>query len=561
MRSTVTCAVVALGFASLTGVVAAAEDEQAPEAPVVSSQEYPDDDNEHDGVGSYGTVLIDSASNDVVTYRYQWLGGAPKTLRASEPGAAVSLRWMPEKSGTTYLQVQAIDSADNVSARTTYYIRVRDGRAAVTRWNPGDDAGAVVGDGVRLDAIGPSGTESPSAAAFDGTDDAQVTLGSAVDTAKSFSVDAWVRPDSLGGDAMTAVGQSGFSLGTVHDSSGASRWSFALPTASGGTTRVTGGAPEEGEWAHLVGVYDTEQHTARLYVDGKAAGAAESTDAASGTGDLRLGAGGEGGHWSGLLTDVNVWDRVFVPGEIASAALRKPIRQGYWDLETAADGKSPAYAGGEPLTLGGDASIYAATDDCTWNPECTPVSLYPMVGNGDLWLDGDGDYATTPTALTPSDGGFSASVHVRLDPDTATHDMTVLSQPGAHTDLFTLRYVASSQTWQAEVAHEDRAGAPTTEVSATIGVAGASDDQFVAVVYDEAADQLRLYVDNTYAADTADVPGVTPFAPIGTLQVGRTSTPEGGMDYLEGEIDELHTYAGVLNETRLAALRLGGTDA
>jgi hypothetical protein len=541
-------------------MAAAAEDEQAPEAPIVSSQEYPDDDHGRDGVGSYGTFLIDSASDDVVAYRYLVSGdAAPKTLRPAEPGAAVSLRWMPEKNGLAYLQVQAIDAADNVSARTTYRFVVNDGRVAVTQWSPGDGAGGVVGDGVRLDASGPSGTENASAAAFDGTDGAQVTLDSAVDTAGTFSVDAWVRPDSLGGDAMTAVGQSGFSLGTVSDSAGAPRWSFALPTADGGTARVTGGAPDEHEWAHLVGVYDIEQHTARLYVDGKPIGTAENTDAAGGVGDLRLGAGGGGAHWNGLLTGVHVWDRVFVPGEIASAALRKPIRQGYWDLETATDGRSPAYAEGEPLALGGDASIYAPTDNCGLDPECTPVPD-ALVGNGDLLLDGEGDYATTPTALTPSDGGFSASVHVRLDPAAATHDMTVLSQPGAHTNLFTLRYRASSQTWQAEVAHADHADAPTTAVSASIRGARASDDQFLAVVYDEAADELRLYVDYTYAADTADVWGVTPFAPAGALQVGRSSTPEGGVDYFKGEIDEVHTYAGVLDETRLSFLRSGGTD-
>jgi hypothetical protein len=29
-----------------------------------------------------------------------------------------------------------------------------------------------------------------------------------------------------------------------------------------------------------------------------------------------------------------------------------------------------------------------------------------MVGSGDLLLDGDGDYATTPDAVRPSDAGF-----------------------------------------------------------------------------------------------------------------------------------------------------------
>lgn len=561
-RAATVCAVVASSITGTTAAASAASAADAPQAPVVTSQEYPDDDNEHDGVGSYGTFVIDSASDDVVSYRYTWLGGPTQTLTASEPGAPVSLRWMPEKEGTTYLQVQAVNAAGGYSARTTYYVRVQDGRAAVTHWDPDDQSGAVTGSGVTLGASGPSGTGVASAAAFDGTDEAYATLDPSGDSAQNFSVDAWVRPDALSADS-TAVTQAGFALGTSagsSDSSGDPVWSFTLPTADGGTVHLTGGAPEQGEWAHLVGVYDAEQDTARLYVDGELTGTAEDAVAAGGTGTLRLGADGNGGHWQGLLTDVNVWDRVFVPEEITATATRKAQRLGYWDLETATDGKSPVYAGGEPLTLAGDASLYAATDDCAWNPDCTPVQ-YPLVGNSDLLLDGDGDYATTPTALTPTDAGFSVAAHVRLDEAAATRDMTVLSQPGEHTDLLTLRYVAASQTWQAVVAHEDRADAPTTTVSAPLDINAPAGDQFLAVVYDEKTDELRLYVGDVYAADTASATGADTWTPTGDLQIGRTLTADGGTDHLAGEVDELHTYAGVVSYAQLAGLHLGGTDS
>ncbi len=146
---------------------------------------------------------------------------------------------------------------------------------------------------------------------------------------------------------------------------------------------------------------------------------------------------------------------------------------------------------------------------------------------------------------------------MRLDEDTATHDMTVLSQPGAHTDLFTLRCVAASRSWEAVVAHEDSAGAPTTAVSAPYD---SGDDEFLAVVYDEQTDELRLYVSDTYAADTASVTGKDTWTPTGDLQVGRSVTANAGTDYLAGGIDEIHTYAGVLDQSRLAMLSGGGTD-
>ncbi|MFJ6391760.1 LamG domain-containing protein [Streptomyces sp. NPDC091972] len=537
------------------GGVAAAADDEAPAVPVVTSVEYPDDDNWHDGVGNHGTFVIDSASDDVVEYRYRWLGGTPRILKAPEPGAAVSLGWMPEREGPTNLQVEAVDSAGHVSAGTIHRILVRDGRAALTHWDPDSQSGAVSGPGVGLGAPGPSGTEVASAASFDGTDGAYASLDTSADLSRTFSVDAWVRPDHLG-ESTTAVSHPGFSLGTV----GGSAYLFELPNPDGGDTiRVTGGAPEEGEWAHLTGVYDAEQKTASLYVDGVPVSTVVGAVAPGGTGALRLGADGADGHWNGLLTDVNVWDRVFVPGEITAAATRRTQRLGYWDLESATDGKSPAYAGGAPLTLVGDASIYAATDDCPWNPDCTPVT-YPMVGDGDLLLDGDGDHATTPTALTPTDAGFSVAVHVRLTEDTPARDMTVLSQPGAHTDLFTLRYDAASRTWQAVVAHEDRAGAPTTTVSAPLDPTVPAGDQSLAVVYDESTDQLRLYTGDAYATDTASVTGLDTWAPAGDLQVGRTLAADGGTDYLAGEVDDLHTFAGVVTGNQLGALQAGGFD-
>ncbi|MDN3024565.1 LamG domain-containing protein [Streptomyces sp. S.PB5] len=544
------CTAAALTVAGASGVASAAGAE-APAAPVVTSQEYPDDDNWHDGVGNYGTFVIDSASDDVVSYRYSWLGGPTSTITPDQPGGPVSVRWMPEKTGVTYLQVQAVDAVGNISARTTHDILVTTGRPAVTHWDPDQQSGADTGSGVTPGASGPSGTTVGSAAAFDGTDEAYATLDTSVDAARNFSVDAWVRPDELVGGSPV-VSQEGFTLGTTTGAAGGVQWSFSLPAADGGTATISGGTPEPGEWAHLVGVYDAEKDQVRLYVDGQLTDTADNLVTAGGSGALRI-----GDHWQGLLTDVNVWDRVYAPGEITEAATRKAQRLGYWDLESATDGRSPAYAGGEPLTLAGDASIYAATDDCPWNPDCVPVT-YPIVGNGDLLLDGDGDYATTPTALTPTDAGFSVTAQVRIDPDTATRDMTVLSQPGERTDLLTLRYLAASRTWQAVVAHEDRADAPTTTVSAPLDLDWTADDQFLAVVYDEKTDELRLYVDYDHPAATASVSGLNTWAPNGDLQVGRTLTD--GTQDLAGEVDDIHTYAGVLSRTQVGMLRLGGVD-
>ncbi|MBW8740093.1 MAG: hypothetical protein JF621_24300 [Streptomyces turgidiscabies] len=74
-------------------------DSEAPAKPTVSSPEYPDDHGMwHDGVGVYGTFTVDSASDDTVSYRYDFLGGPRQTAVPNEPGGPVVLRRLPRSA-------------------------------------------------------------------------------------------------------------------------------------------------------------------------------------------------------------------------------------------------------------------------------------------------------------------------------------------------------------------------------------------------------------------------------------------------------------------------------
>ena len=110
------------------------------------------------------------------------------------------------------------------------------------------------------------------------------------------------------------------------------------------------------------------------------------------------------------------------------------------------------------------------------------------------------------------------------------------------------------------------ADAPATTATAPAPPFGASEDEFLAVVYDESTDQLRLYVDDisvsvsVSVSVSASVTGKDTWTPTGDLQIGRSLTAGTGTDCLTGELDDVHTYAGVLDQTRLAMLGLGGSD-
>ncbi|MEU1012556.1 LamG-like jellyroll fold domain-containing protein [Streptomyces sp. NPDC005890] len=110
----------------------------------------------------------------------------------------------------------------------------------------------------------------------------------------------------------------GFTLG-LRTPGSRPAWSFTM----GGAT-VSGGAPETGEWAHLLGLYDAETGRAHLYVNGHEGGSAAEATPAGTSGAFQIGraqgATGYRDRWQGDIGDVQVHDRVVVPGEAAELA-------------------------------------------------------------------------------------------------------------------------------------------------------------------------------------------------------------------------------------------------
>ncbi|MEV0526655.1 LamG-like jellyroll fold domain-containing protein [Streptomyces sp. NPDC050439] len=538
-------------------------DIEEPAKPSVSSPEYPDDtESWHDGVGAYGTFTVDSSSDDTVSYVYRFAAEKQQTAEPKEPGGPVELRWMPKSSGLQQLSVQAIDRAGNASEPVNYQFRVASGRTPVAGWKLADPAGSVRADAsaggrpaeavgsVTFGAEGPSRTDVKSAVELDGSGGGHLTSGApAVDAGEAFAVSAWVRPGEAGRD-MTAVSQGGddgpaFALGA--DAEG--NWSFSL---GGGTSvRAEGGLPESGEWAHLTGVYDPVERAALLYVNGRLVGTAESASAPGGSGALQIGR-----SWDGRIADVQVWDRVVVPAEAAALGKRATVREGHWQFDESAAGASPEHDGRQSMKLGGDARIQRDDSDCGLDPDCVPGET-PMVGEGQLKLDGEGDHAATDGPVVDTGDSFSLAAHVQLDPAAEGRTMTVLSLPGEQTDVAALRYTPEQQSWELTLAHEDRAGAETTKLTADNDWASSGQPHHLAVVYDDGADEVLLYVDGHLSAKAPfhHSPPAT-----GGLQVGRAAQADGGSEYLHGAVDDVQAYAGALSERQVVVLSGGGTS-
>ncbi|MET9870901.1 LamG-like jellyroll fold domain-containing protein, partial [Streptomyces sp. NPDC006386] len=79
----------------------------------------------------------------------------------------------------------------------------------------------------------------------------------------------------------------------------------------------------------------------------------------------------------------------------------------------------------------------------------------------------------------------------------------------------------------------------------------------VAVVYDDATDKVRLYLDGQTGAEaTADLPNH--WKGSGPLQIGRARTGDGWGEHLHGDVDEVHAFAGALTDEDIPFLGSGG---
>ncbi|MEW2396749.1 LamG domain-containing protein [Streptomyces sp. NPDC046862] len=518
---------------------------------------------------------MDSPSDDVVSYVYDFIGGPHGTARAQSPGEAVTIPFLPLKSGPNTLTVRAVDRSGRSSGESTYRFYVKSGRAPVAHWKLDDAAGATSADaeagtdahaasGVTFGSSAPEGTGLTSTATLDGSSHGYLTpdTPAVADIGETFAVSAWVRPAQTDRN-MTVASQdagdsAGFALGLRTRDGEAPAWSFTV-----GGARISGGAPETGEWTHLLGLYDAETRVAQLYVNGREAGTRTQAAPAGEAGAFQIGRArdGNGYHdrWRGGLGDVRVHDRVVVPAEATELAHRTPRLLGHWSLETARDGDSPEQGSGSPLKLSEGAAIHRGPDGSCLpdlDPDC-PAVPYALVGDGHLTLDGETGHAATTGPVLDTSDSFTIGVVVRLADTEPEQPMTVLSQGGERTDAFKVRYQPSEHAWQLVMPQRDEQGAPETVVAqVAMADGGEGDGHRLAVVYDDATDQVRLYLDGEAGpAATADFANGWPSS--GPLQIGRARTGDGWGEYLRGDVDEVHAFAGVLSQSDIQQLGFG----
>ncbi|WP_409057016.1 LamG-like jellyroll fold domain-containing protein [Streptomyces sp. SYP-A7185] len=560
-------------------------DSTKPEAPTVMSDEYPDDDLWHAGVGDYGTFELYSPGTDVTKYIYEFTGEGEKTIIPDEPGRAAKVRWMPGREGPKTLIVKAVDQAGNAKQATAgYTFRVSKGRSPKASWALSDPAGstqatgadnapiASAGSGVTFGAKGPHGSVR-TAASLDGTPGAYLNAGQhIVDTDKTFSVAAWVMLPQLPTTSMSVLSQdgsaqSGFSLGF---DAGSKKWSFLAPDSeidSMVSWEVLGPKPVPGEWTHLVGVYDMNDGgapgTMRMYVNGTlvAGDIQKRATTWNASGALQIGRAldlaGYTANLKGTIADVQVFDRVVAAAESKKLGGIPPLQLAYWDMDEAVGGSIPDRSGGSGLALHGGASVYQPDDSCDigTDPDCTAVDQ-PLWGDGHLALSGTAAYANRPGGLLKSKASFTVAARARLAAPNPTVDETVLSLPGAATSAALVRYDRDSRRWQLSLTEKDAKDAVVTNaVAAGVQPASDGDGDHLALSYNALFGEVRLFVNGQWTGEVISWPNGWDLSKAG-VQVGRSGSGTGGNQYFSGAVDEVRVFEGAFDE-QLAATVAG----
>lgn len=435
-------------------------DRQAPgQIPQVSSALYQADNAWHGGVDVPGEFTFQEAGvADVDHYVYGFSDPPTTRVDAGALGGDATAVITPPRDGPVDLYVQSVDRAGLRSPMATYHFYVRAGTGPVAHWsldgNTDDDSFLGERDGtVHGDPAWAPGAVG-AGVLLDGDDD-DISMANAIRTDVSFSVAAWVRLD---GDPVvpggsTAVSQdgelrSGFLLQAWEDG----RWQFLLPTTDGPGNEGVGGIAtsdirvRQGEWTHLVGVYDSIAGQVLLYVNGQLSVSVPYEDHRNSEGTFRIGRaywdGYPLGNWEGAIDEVGIYDRALTASEAKTLASQSNVQVGHWKFDEALGSTVVnEVEGGGGAILTGDASI--ASDGAV---------------NSAVTLDGVDDYVATDGPAVRTDHGFSVAAWVRLDrlaPEGGA--FTAVSQDDAQNSGFLLQQRGNG--WTFSILHPDQSGA------------------------------------------------------------------------------------------------------
>ncbi|MGJ7021369.1 hypothetical protein J2Z78_006930 [Streptomyces griseorubens] len=530
-------------------------DTSVPQAPTVSSGEYPESDPAnpedpwYDGVGQYGSFTVDGVDSDVTTYWYG-INGDPTSRNkiTTSGGAARIAKVLPARPGVNFFTAQAFDSAGNGSEIRTYQYRVKAGQPDRATWQMDEGAGANQAKGSTpprtLKLLGGTTAEAEGAVGtavrFNGTDGYADTDLSPVNTTQGFTVSAWVNFDQQPTRSMVVATQpgnitAGFELyySPVHG------WVFnqhASDTAGAASVMAKAATPAPvtvGKWTHVAGSYDATLDRLRLYVDGQLVGEKSWSTPWNARRGLRIGAGSysgtPGNFFSGAIDDVQIFNRQLEDSEVTQLHAKQNV----------GDPGSPAIAV-FPLDEAADATEivgHGGVIPATYHG--TVTTGVPGVAGKAARFDGTTGYAKVGETSAPHVNtfrSFTVSAWAKLD-SLASESGVVVLQAGKERPGMELYYSAAAQQWAFAQYTADSADAGITRVTQPAGAqAYAGEWAHLVGVHDTDDNTLTLYVNGTKAGSVTQN---SPFYADRSMYIGTGDFGGAKQFFFPGTVDDV----------------------
>jgi hypothetical protein len=373
---------------------------------------------------------------------------------------------------------------------------------------------------------------------LDGTDDYVTGASSGMRTDRSFTVAAWVYPTTTTGlrNVASRPGTAGsaFSL-----AANGTAWQFTVTGTDAAAPATTVAAATTAVAAntltHIVGVYSDEGDEVRIYVNGKRedseVGRTTDWDA---TGVLNVGRAlansTYGGYFLGRVDDVKVYDHALSNDDVFSL-WSAPLAR--YDFD--------------------ENSIATAQDSSGWNRTATRPSgattwTPSSHRGGAMGFNGTG-YLTTAAGVVDTSSSYSVSAWVNLA--AAGTNKVALAQDATNTSPFQLMYynAGGENTWAFVIRPSDSTAVGQAALSSV--TAATSRWTHLVGVYDDGADQVRIYVNGTL---TGSASATVDFASSGSmlLGVGRYGGSLGTV--WNGSLDEVTAYQSVLSAPDVSTL-------
>ncbi|MFD6532076.1 LamG-like jellyroll fold domain-containing protein [Streptomyces sp. NPDC060184] len=583
---------------------------KAPQVTVPAGALYPICPDDGDGCGSATgapgqagqfTFTKNSADNNIVAFEYKLATDTKWTKVTATSSVTRSVK--PALSGVQVLYVRAVDSVGTGQSGETKTIRfnVSEGQGASGRWHFDDgapnsgiltaaDSGVAPGtrhaltlheSGSGWSSFSRTGEGGRSLWLNDSTDTTRQTGyaeadGAVVNTASSFTVSAWAYArDSTAFRTLvsqTSSDNRGFSL---YYSPGVGRWVFLFHWYENGVRKYVGSNANAtpgltlNAWTHVAGVYDGDQHTISVFVNGKRqgdpvevpqAGWPTAVDGRLQVGRAGLQYGTFNNYWKGRIDELALFQQALPDPEVAKEA--KLLRT---------DGTSRATELMAAWQPEGSTGTAAVADTLSGYDRSLALNGGASVVDGEIVLDGVNDSVTTAGPVVDDRESFTVSTEVELntavlDSKSVGYTAQVLGQRSADGSSWGLWY---EKTGTEDYFDDDgnllqrssglwrfgRLGADGVFSAVDSDEVAASGAVRLTGVHDAQEGTLRLYL----ATTQNDVD--TPFTAVigsGDFAAGTGYVDGAWGHYLPGRISDIRIWAGAAADGTQVEELLGG---